>query len=367
MQLLLIVIFPLAWPFIAKLLWHKEVTWRELAMNVLCATILAAFVYWMGMVGKTWDTEILNGELTSKERVTASCSHSYECRCRRPVKCHGSGKDRKCGREKECDTCYEHDQDYNWRLSTTLGSLYVNRVDRQGVQQPPRWIVAKVGDPVAQTHQYENLIKAAQHSLFNFAEDSAMERFASKIPPYPIEIVDLHYANRVIEVGLFIPNRNEWNNKLAAMLKKLGPQKQANVVIVVVKTDEPDYYYALRRAWLGGKKNDIVVIIGTTDYPQISWVKVMSWTDKTLFLTKLEGEISDMKQIDQDKILAAIESNTLKHFERKRMREFKYLEAEIEPDTWVVATAAVLGALISIILSLFFAEQWPFNRKKKYR
>ena len=365
--LILILIVPLAWPIAAKVIFGKSLDWGELAINLAVGCAIAGLTYWAGLTYMTLDYEVWNGEVLAKQREEVSCSHSYSCNCRQT--CSGSGKDRSCS--TTCDTCYEHSHDYDWVLKTNVERITIDRVDRQGVHMPRRFEIAKVGDPVAVPKSYTNYVKAVPETLFNAEKGIDIGKFQGKIRGYPIDVRDYHYVDRAISIGVPIPmsELHLWSDGIANLLKELGPKKQANVVVLFVNDPDPNYYYALRRSWLGGKKNDIVVIIGSTEYPKIEWVRVMSWTDKEIFRVTLRDDIEEIGTIDRERILTAVREDTLKLYERKRMRDFEYLKREIEPPTWVIALAVFLGAGSSVGLSLFFTGRLrnPFRRRYRYR
>jgi hypothetical protein len=138
------------------------------------------------------------------------------------------------------------------------------------------------------------------------------------------------------------------------MLRKLGPQKQANVIVVFVNEINSSYVHALEGAWLGGKKNDVIVVVGTTHYPAIDWVRVSSWTDKELFKVELRNDLETLGTVDKAQFLGIIEKHTKTTFVRKNMADFEYLKDEIEPPTWVIVLAFVLGLSVALGLSYFF-------------
>jgi hypothetical protein len=363
-SLLLIVAFPLCWPFIAKMIWGRSLNWQEMAINVAVAVALAGGTYWAGLAYQTMDREVWNGEVVSKTREEVSCSHSYSCNCKQV--CSGSGKDRSCS--TSCDTCYEHINDYDWVLKTNVKEdIDIDRVDRQGVHMPPRFAAAKAGDPVAVTKMFTNYVKAVPESLFNVDKGMQHEAsFAGMLPEYPLSVYDYHYLNRAISVGVPVPDIQQWNIDIANTLKKLGPSKQANLIVLFVKSSDPNYVYALQKHWLGGKKNDVVVMLGSTEYPKLDWVRVMSWTDEEIFKVTLRDSLQDLEFINRERMIPIISDTTVKLFKRKHMRDFEYLKTEIEPPTWVMALAVALGVISSLLLSMHFAGKLDglFRRKR---
>lgn len=352
LYLILVLIAPVVLSVVLKVMYGREYDLLELAACIAVSSALTAGVYLLGQWSQTADTEILNGEITGKTSERVSCEHSYSCNCHEV--CSGSGNSRSCS--TVCSTCYEHAYDIDWLLKNTAASdIEVERVDRRGLLQPPRFTRAKIGDPVAVASTYTNYIKGAPESLFNHAK-GMQQSFDGLIPGYPKSVYDYHYVDRVLAGGITVPDIAQWNADLANMLRKLGPSKQVNVVVVMVKSDDPSYEYALQRAWLGGKKNDVVVMLGAPEYPKLSWVRVMSWTDKELFKVELRDDLARLDVIDRTKVLPIIASHIQSSFVRKPMADFEYLKSEISPPVWVVILALVLGMAASLGLSRYFSR-----------
>lgn len=134
-----------------------SITWKEFGLIVLAQLFVAGIV----SCSNTRDIEAWNGVVTGKQKVAVPCSHTYSCNCHEV--CSGSGKDRSC--RTECDTCYEHHSflrtipgnDYDWRVYTSNGEVVeIDRVDRQGVREPPRFTAVRMGEPTTLAHTYTN-------------------------------------------------------------------------------------------------------------------------------------------------------------------------------------------------------------------
>lgn len=362
-----LLLFPLAWPFIAKAIWGKEITFGELAANVAIGVVVVLIGWYGGRHMQTADYEVLNGQITSKSSRQVSCEHSYSCNCRKT--CSGSGQNRSC--RKTCDTCHEHSYDVNWKLDTTVGDIFVSRVNRRGDVEPPRYTRAQIGDPVAQSHTYTNYIKAAPDSLFNTAvEKKALMQFDKLVPTYPGSIYDYHYVDRVLAQGVALPDMSEWNRDLAMRLRTLGPSRQVNAVIVFSNQKDPQFATALRAAWLGGKKNDVIVVLGTPNYPAIDWVRVVSWTDAELFKVQLRDELLALKTVDRAQVLSIMERRIGTQYTRKHMKDFEFLQSNIEPPTWLIALLAVLSIGASLGASFAFSRnsvrEGGYSRKRMF-
>lgn len=358
----LILAIPLLWPFAAKVIFHTSITWAEMALNVVIALVLAAGLWQAGRYGQAMDTEIWNGEVTGKDRVRVSCSHSYSCNCRMES---STGSDGKTVSRQVCDTCYEHPYDVDWKVRSNVGDFTINRVDRQGVVEPPRWTRVERGEPVAMAYRYLNWVKAAAHSLFH-EEKGEAERFEGLIPDYPARIYDYHRLDRVLAVGVDLPDLKSWNADLSLLLKRLGPQREANIVLVIVKTPDPGYIHALQAAWQGAKKNDIVLAVGVTDPPRIAWARAFSWSKDPMLDILLRDEVESLGNLDREAVLGIVDRAAWDHFKRRPIEEFEYLKDEVDPPGWVVILTAILAFASSFGLTWVFHRvdiRFPFERR----
>ncbi len=332
--LLFIILIPsIIVPLVMYRYYHSGNPW-VIAIQIAVGIGLTMAVWAGSRYSMMADVEHFNGQVTSKERDTVSCSHSYLCNCRTVYS--GSGKNRTSRRK--CDTCYDHRNDYDWDVKSTAGNFTIDRVDRQGRDEPQRWSIVKVGDPVTRAHQYTNYVQAAPDSLFNLSLRDG--RYKGKLPAYP-GFYDYQYSDRVIASGFVLPDAKVWNHNLAMALRELGPKKQSNIVIVMTGEGE-DFAEALRVHWLGGKKNDVLIIMGT-NYPAIKWVRVYSWAQQDIVNVALRSALLSSKTLDPNATINTIAQNVDKYYIRKPMKDFEYLADEIEPSIWVVGFAFLFG------------------------
>ena len=295
----------------------------------------------------TADTEIWNGMITAKDRVHGTYEESYECRCRNVTKYRGSGKDRTSYTEKECDTCYRSHYTVKWNCKSTVGSFKIDSADwtNPGVYalpNPARWTSIAIGDPAASSHRYTNYVQAVPESLFTPSSPALKAKFSGLLAPYPIDVFDFYRINRFVTPGFSVPDASQWNSDISNMLRTIGPQKQVNAIVVIAKTDDPNYEYALRDAWEGANKNDVVLLIGSKTWPTIDFVRIISWTKNELFKIELRDAVMEIATVDRVKIMTALQTQISKNFERRRMREFAYLEGQIDPPTWLLTTVFLL-------------------------
>jgi hypothetical protein len=294
----------------------------------------------IAMYVSTTSTEKLNGQVTSKEQVTVSCSHSYQCNCRTVTS--GSGKNKTTS--TVCDTCYEHLHDYDWEVNSNVGSITIERVDRQGVYEPQRWSQVQVGEPVAVDHNYTNWIKPAHSSLFHLQDLD--EKQIAMLPKYPGQIYDYYRLNRIVTDGhVNIPNVDQMNEYLSEQLRTIGPARQANIIFVI--TDKPSLQFATDTyaAWQGAEKNDIVVFV-SLDGNNIRWTDIQAWSKDSIFQVKLRDAINDQHIFNMKNIIDVTAQNTMQYYKRKPMKEFEYLKNDIQTVTPFDASIIIVLMLI---------------------
>jgi hypothetical protein len=210
-----------------------------------------------------------------------------------------------------------------------------------------------IGEPVAAEHTFTNYVRAASSSLFH-EQLGLLNQFEGKIPEYPGRVHDYYRINRVISDVPEISTKS-WSDSLSNILRTLGPTRQMNVVLLITSIDNPQYLEAIKGAWQGAKKNDAVIVIGTT-YPEIKWVGVHSWSKNAMFDVAMRDALLDMKTVDEKEVMTTIRKIGLSHFERRPMAEFEYLKDSIDPPTWVIVLSLVLGVVASVGLSIYFSR-----------
>lgn len=329
----------------------RRINFMEFLVMEALMVILMVSGYYIARQYKMTDTEIWSGYVTDKQSQHVSCEHSYSCNCTTDSE----------GRTT-CDTCYEHFYDVDWNVYTNNGEAFeIARVDRQGVDEPPRWSQVKIGDPTAIQHRYVNYIKANPYTLFK--KTGLAKKYTGLIPRYPINVYDYHYCDRFIAVNTAVPESRWWNQKLQRINGDLGNKKQVNIIMLAVNCADRGYRYALEEAWFGGNKNDIVIILGTPNYPEIQWVEVMSWSNSEALKIELRDDITEIGEMkeNREKIADLIRQKIEEQFERRHMSDFKYLLAGIKPPPWANWLLGIIGIIAAIGLSIYFQNNDPFH------
>lgn len=330
----------------------RTITWQEFlahaAISVVVAGISTAILYW----SNTHDVEVWNGHVTSKKRVEVPCSHDYCCGyCE---SCSTDSKGNTSCHQYCCHTCYYHPFDVDWRYNTTdNGTSEINRVDWQGINEPQRWTKVVIGEPSASLHSYKNYIKASPDSLFS--QQGLEEQYKGSLPNYPGNVYDYYRINRLVTVGVSLPNAKQWNQLLMRENDREGAKKEVTMGVVVVKHKPQDYFYAIQQHWLGGKKNDLILVVSVDDTQKIEWAQVMAWTQDKVAQVSVRNAVLDVGTIsDPEAVVMAMSKAVDKDFVRKPMKDFEYLASSVTPTSgqWLLAT--IINVLLSIGLGLFF-------------
>lgn len=348
----------------------KKITWKEAAAQLVVQAVLVGSFVVVILQSNMSDKEVWNGVITNKKRVEVSCSHSYKCHCYTTCSqsCSGSGSSRSCSQSctEHCQTCYDHRYDVDWEIYSSLKESWdIGRIDRQGLGEPPRWTVAKIGEPTSTAHSYDNFIKGSPDSLFKTGQNDLT--YQKKLPKYPISIFDYHRLNRLVRIDHYMTDGDitKWNEGISKISSELGSSKQVNIVVVITELSQ-DYFQALNKHWLGGKKNDAIPVIGVDKDRNILWVEVMSLSNEE-FKVKLRNDLMDTNKLDIDTTLSTIKRVVQESYVRRPMKDFEYLKSSIQPTMGQWIWGMVLSILISIGLSFLFYLYDPFGDEYKIR
>lgn len=363
MFLLLIICFSLLVPVAVKLFRPHTITWMEMSAHMLVAGLLVLAGWQIGKYAETADTEVWNGQLVSKSREHGSYVRTYQCNCYQS--CSGSGSSRVC--TQICQTCYENRYTVTWAFDTTIGDVTVQHLDRTSRRvyrspDPELYSRAYEGMPVSREASYTNYIRAANSSLFGQVEGSVLDRFADIIPEYP-RVYNLVEIDRVVSTPGIQGDFGELDRCLDNHLREIGPNKQANIVVVL--TDQgPRFRDVLAHHWQGGKKNDVIVVIGTPDGDSVEWVRTITLADNMRNAgvdVEMRAALLDIGSLsNQEQVGDAIAEVVNDHYERVPMEEFEYLKNEINPPLWAIIILTIVSIGASIGLVILF-EHYDFS------
>jgi hypothetical protein len=118
---------------------------------------------------------------------------------------------------------------------------------------------------------------------------------------------------------------------LDALNSRIGPARQANLIIIGF-ADLPATIADQQRAyWQGGKKNDIVVCFGS------DWVRVFGWAQDSKVFKDIETLLLNYRTAHQtldDNVLPSVEQTILRQYRRKEWKDFDYISVPLP--TWAI-------------------------------
>ena len=205
-------------------------------------------------------------------------------------------------------------------------------------------------------HVFVNYILANPDSVL-LGTKGDVERFKSMLPEYPANVYDYYKHDPVINMGVPNVDLKTWNWLVQEQNKIVGPTKQANIIVILVPTSDSAYMLALKDKWVGGKKNDIDVVIGSQDGHKIDFTDVMSWTTNADFKVDLKNQIQDIGNLDRkDDIVKAIGNTTTAKFQRIHMRDLKYLMRSFQPSSASIWWTFALSVLLNLGLAILWVR-----------
>lgn len=329
--------------------------WKELAVQAGVGILLAGIGFSAAMCHRTSDTEIWNGRIAKKWKGTSGCCHSYQCNPH-PCNCDDKGNCSTCW-----DTCYEHAADDAYYAETTNAEIaYGMKCVRPGSRAPARWSAIKVGEPTAIEHPYTNYLKGNPDSVLR--RQGVKKAYEGLLPDYP-RVRDHYRVTRALGMGVALPDADRLDAALDELNADLGARKQVNVILVVVRTGDRGYLHALEEHWLGGKKNDAVVIIGAPDFPRIAWAGVMSWSDAEEMKIMVRDRIEALDAFDGDAVIGILREEIGSKFVRKPMSDFEYLRATLSPSEGWLWFLYLFGLALALGLQFYFWKEDPFGEE----
>lgn len=357
MTLFLLLLVPVLIGLGGLLLGRGRITIKEFAVQEAVIAVVIVTGYLIALSGRSSDVEHWNGRIAKKWTASGSCCHSYSCNC--TTTCSGSGKDRSCS--THCQTCYEHWHDQEFYATTTNQETVFSETCVRPHRAPPeRWQSIVEGEPTTVDHPFTNYVQANPDTIMR--RTGAADRWKGHLPAYPA-VYDYYRSDQAIAVGIAVPRLARLNESLATLNADLGRKKQVNVILVVAAAGDPSYAEAIREAWLGGKKNDLIVVIGTSSFPAITWVSVVSWSEQEEMKLAIRDRIVGLGSFDGDSVVSIVRDEAAAKFKRKRWADFDYLKATVEPTPGVQRALFIVGLLLSLGLAILFYRVDVFDEE----
>lgn len=325
---------------------NHEIVWWE-ALVQLAGTMLVILLVVTGInFAQMRDSGVVIGRVSDKDIKQYSCNmfwsdhSSYGCQnyvtrsVRDGQSCYGSGKDRRCTPKYKTQYKHIYPWERDYRVSATVGSTTIDRVDRQGANIPPRWSEVYKGEPYAAYYGFNNYVLAASNSIFN--RDA--------------QVVEGLIAPKVVDYYR-IDNRLTKNVELS--WKDLMEQSaKAGVNIMVFKG--PNTGEEVAKTLKGYKIYDLVVTLDGNNKPEIR-----SWSKTDI----VNIQVRDLIEDNPETWINEIGDIVAKYYVKPDEKDFEYLAYEAEFPIWGHIIVIILLAASIFGITFLFAS----NSTRKYR
>jgi hypothetical protein len=299
--------------------------------------------------------------------------------------CRGSGKD------QTCTTVYKTRHDYHapyWKLTNTIGgtldieqseysqarSKYgatfkdLSRSDKVSYGDGNAYVVVPTDIvPVVSSSEEINYVKAANNIVRADTLPQKIEQYkkAGQLMDYP-ELMMCDYGSRTIHrvitaKGAYV-NTSKNERELENFASVVGPTKQVNPLIYIVKGQDRDFTAVLKAYWVNGSKNDSILVVNVDDNGTIVWSDIIAWTKNTDFLVD-NTKIYTGMSVSSDEFVKQYEREITLHFTRTHMKDFKYLESNIDLAFSVEVWIIVINLILSGIAFWFFINNETFGSR----
>lgn len=370
---------------IGLFLWifNKQIVWKEWLIGSAAAFLVAVFFHVIATVGMTSDTETWSGIVTHIEHHPRWVEEYEEMHTEQvPSGTDSNGNTTYTTRvywTTEHDTHPEHwrayrdfGKDTDWQhinlgMFNSMKKNFGDKIVTAGKQAFDHGGEFDGGDnniyavyngtgyvyPVTKTKRFENRIKAAP-SVFSFIE------VPTNVVTYPYpQNGDWMHSDRLLGTA----TRDFSLLEADRMNSRLGPLKKVNVIIIGFGDQDSMIAEYQEAAWVGGKKNDLVLCYGN------GWSRVFGWSESELAKENLQSLL--LKNEKNDALLKPIEKEILANYTIKDWDKFDYIT--IEPRTshyvwFLIVMIITQGALYAVFhFNSFEKGAQNFYRAPRYR
>lgn len=329
---------------IIRMCYGSSITPKEVLAHCgvgLVAALVATGITVGSMWSGTFETNLIHGKITGKEQTWTSCEHEYKC----GESCSSDSKGNRTCVPIYCD---EHTNDWDWTVYTSVGSFDIDRVDRRGSREPPRWTAVKIGEPATLEVSTSNFLKAM--------EETVLLPPKAKIISNVKEPREYDYYRVNLVVNNSKVSTDGFNDYIRNWLILNGAKKQISPWVIVTEYPTEAYADSVLYQIHGGAKNSLVLIYGVDDSGEVKWFRAHTFAmgmKNSVMLSKLRQEALGTKlTLDTIKSqLKIVETD----FKRVSNSEFKELfDSSVKANPWVIFVVLVLQMVAMFFVGRFF-------------
>lgn len=354
---------------VGLVLWIKsrEVVWQEWVAGSVLGFIMAGIFHLIAAFGQTSDLETWSGHIIKAThhprwveeyqqmhtRIVGSGNNtSTEVYFTTEYRTHGEYWDA----DTNINSNFRISQDFYNTIADGFGNKGQEVGYKPGFHGGDRNIYPTINFnshekyPVTKLVSFENKVRATP-TTFSYA----------KVPkhidvyPYPANANPLA-SNRLLgtaqEVDLLMFDR---------LNARIGPWKQANLILVGFGDRDSSAAHWQESAWVGGKKNDVVLCWGGPN-GKPSWTRAFGWTDSKTLLRNLETIA----------LANGVSTETLPLLEREIERSYKlkdwhgaFAHIKVPAPSWAVVTYFMV-ATIAQLAFWYLAHANEYRKSSSY-
>lgn len=340
--------FTAVWLLASKVIFPRHLTTFELGAQFTITAVVITLTLIIGDYKSSSDTEIFHGYVISKSRTQDYFQTSYDCNC----VCVSRDKQGYCTGES-CDTCYKDHYTVDWELQTSLGGYRIDYIDKESkstwnTPDPNEYTAAYELQPFSRSYSYTNYFLLYKESLFNNNPNLIKYSSALSNATYP-EVygyaVDLVFKGAVPGIDTRV-----YNDLIRDYLREAGVKKQVNIILYFTSVDDQAFRYALEAKWNGGRKNDVIIVVGADSNTKPVWADVITLgknSSNEMLQVALREDLIHADLLNPKTTTDLIFKNIDQYYHRKSMSEFKYMEAArqtpIEVIMWVIGLTLIMN------------------------
>jgi hypothetical protein len=209
-------------------------------------------------------------------------------------------------------------------------------------------------EPVTTIKHFENRIKATPN-LFQFSKVPS----TIKVFPWPNN-PDWDHSDRLQGTAARLIDHYQFD----VLNTKLGGSKKVNLILIGFGDNGLDYGQYQQAAYLGGKKNDLVMCFGGgSKTNHANWSYVFGYTERDIVKQNLQTLLLDNPI--NDTLLPKIEAEVRKNYEIKDWKKFNYISVEPNPEIYFWYVGIML--VVQFILYIVFNQKGSVFQRSGYR
>jgi len=339
---------------------------KELLVQLVATLVVVSGVILIDNYSQVTDTMHVNGVVSDKQMVQRSCMQTWstskdswcEVHYTRTVTKTRLARDADGNMKTETYFETQYYPKYPWErkyyVKTTLGDYKIERVDQQGVYEPPFYKNAKRNDPVTSTKSYTNYVKAASDTLFRHSDDAYPE-LKVKMPA----IYDYYNIDRVVFTHDVSPEfLKEHNRRLSEINSAMS--NNANLIVYVTEYPE-DFATSLQVKWDGFRLNDVVVVLGL-DKPDnmYQYVRVFSWSESSSVEVLIKDHFVNKNINSLYEDLQTVGSIINSNYVEPDPAKFDYLKYDVKLSWFSYILLWVITLIVTPAVTYFFCRNEIF-------